>query len=140
MAKRRIFGTIRKLKSGRYQASYIAPNRVRYNAPFTFITKGDGDAWLSRQYSDLTRGIWIEPESPSKVLVKQMTVVDYVKHHIEVSTTRDGELLEASTKSLYGRLLRLHLTEFSETALAELTKPAVDLWFSTKLATGKRPP
>lgn len=56
---RRAFGAIRKLPSGRYQASYLAPdNGQRVNAPHTFETKLDADTWISIARADITRGEW----------------------------------------------------------------------------------
>ncbi len=40
---RRGFGRIRKLPSGRWQASYVAPDLRRTNAPITFLTKADAE-------------------------------------------------------------------------------------------------
>ena len=44
---RRTFGAIRKLPSGRYQASFISPDGIRVNAPYPFTTKVDADGWLA---------------------------------------------------------------------------------------------
>ena len=38
-ARRKSFGSLRKLPSGRYQARYTAPDLVRHTAPLTFETK-----------------------------------------------------------------------------------------------------
>jgi len=37
---RRGFGTIRKLPSGRFQATYVGPDLGRHSAPFTFEARG----------------------------------------------------------------------------------------------------
>ena len=42
--EQRGFGPIRKLPSGRWQASYAAPDLRRLNAPLTFVTKADAEA------------------------------------------------------------------------------------------------
>ena len=47
-AKRRRFGRIRKLPSGKYQASFVGPNGKRQNAPDTFVTKTDAAAGSPR--------------------------------------------------------------------------------------------
>lgn len=61
-AKRRTFGAIRKLPSGRYQASYKDSFGNRHTAPQTFISKSDADRWLAGMQTDMTRGTWINPE------------------------------------------------------------------------------
>ena len=40
---RRGFGSIRRLPSKRYQASYQGPDGARHKAPDTFATKGDAE-------------------------------------------------------------------------------------------------
>lgn len=58
MARRRSFGAVRKLPSGRLQASYIGDDGNRHNAEHTFTTKTDADAWLSVQRAALVAGDW----------------------------------------------------------------------------------
>jgi hypothetical protein len=60
--KRRRFGYVRKLPSGRYQASFITPSGARQAAPNTFRTKTDADRWLSKVEADLARGSWLNEE------------------------------------------------------------------------------
>lgn len=45
----RRFGYIRKLPSGRYQASYVGPDGDRHAAPATFDAKIDAEAWLAAE-------------------------------------------------------------------------------------------
>lgn len=60
--QRRQFGAVRKLPSGRYQASYIATeDGTRHLAPHTFETSDDADAWLSIRRSEIVRGEWARP-------------------------------------------------------------------------------
>lgn len=57
--RRRSFGAVRKLPSGRYQASYLSPDTgERIKASHTFETKLDADTWLSLIRADITRGEW----------------------------------------------------------------------------------
>jgi integrase len=60
MPDRRHFGSIRKLPSGRYQASYWH-NADRHIAPDTFTTKADAQTFLSGVESDIKRACWIDP-------------------------------------------------------------------------------
>ena len=46
MAERRDFGTIRKLPSGRYQATFVGPDLARHKAPVTFEPKDSAIVWL----------------------------------------------------------------------------------------------
>ena len=58
---RRRFGWVRKLPSGRYQASYLGPDGSRINGPETYEGRGDADQWLSTVESDMLRGEWTDP-------------------------------------------------------------------------------
>ena len=59
-ARRRHFGSIRRLPSGRFQASYWHEG-FRLPAPSTFTTKADALAWLSAAETDIHRGSWVDP-------------------------------------------------------------------------------
>lgn len=59
-AKRRRFGNVRKLPSGRFQASYVGPDGQRRTAPDTFRRKTDADRWLAGVETDLHRGGWVD--------------------------------------------------------------------------------
>lgn len=60
MAGRRRFGYVRRLPSGKYQASFTGPSGNRQPAPTTFRTKGEADRWLSIVETDLARGTWTD--------------------------------------------------------------------------------
>ena len=61
-AKRRRFGRVRKLPSGKYQASFVGPYGNRQNAPDTFLTKTDASRWLFKVEADLSRGTWLDDD------------------------------------------------------------------------------
>jgi hypothetical protein len=60
MPRRREFGNVRELPSGRWQASFIGKDGVRELAPNTFATEDDAEAWLIRVRADLQAGRWID--------------------------------------------------------------------------------
>ena len=53
--QRNVWGTVRKLPSGRFQARYNVAGEV-HRAPTTFGTKREADAFLAGVRADLTRG------------------------------------------------------------------------------------
>lgn len=60
---RRGFGSIRKLPSGRWRASYVDElTGRRVNAPTTFTTKSDAGLWLSGVETDRARGLLLDRE------------------------------------------------------------------------------
>lgn len=63
MAERRGFGTIRRLPSKRLQASYIGPDLERHNAPTTFTSKMDAEAWLHAERRLVENDEWASPKA-----------------------------------------------------------------------------
>ncbi|WP_242908729.1 hypothetical protein [Actinomadura terrae] len=59
---RRRFGWVRKLPSGRYQASYLGPDGRRRYAPETYERKSDAERFLSLVEVQMMQGQWIDPE------------------------------------------------------------------------------
>jgi hypothetical protein len=56
----RHFGSVRKLPSGRYPASYWH-QALRHIADQTFDTKADAQSWLSEVETEIRRGRWVNP-------------------------------------------------------------------------------
>ena len=114
--KRRNFGAVRRLPSGRWQASYLAPDGLRRNAPSTFTTKADAHAWLTVRQSELLRGDWIDPE------LGRLTLGAYAPRWIA------EHRLGPRTRDLYESLYRLHIGPIlGSTALAGVTTESVRL-------------
>jgi hypothetical protein len=60
--KRRKFGYIRKLPSGRFQASFLDPSGLRRMAPVTFETDTIASDWLLVQEAQMVQHIWTDPD------------------------------------------------------------------------------
>jgi integrase len=58
----RRFGWIRKLPSGRFQASYIDPAGVRQTAPTTYLSRPEAGDWLTVKEAEIVRGDWTAPD------------------------------------------------------------------------------
>ncbi|BBA99028.1 putative integrase [Actinacidiphila reveromycinica] len=126
--KRRRFGTVRQLASGRYQARYRAPDGLERRAPTTFDTKTDAEVWLSQIEADLSRGDWTDPYAGA---------VDFEEYALRWVAERG---LAPSTEELYLRLLRLHvLPGFRQWDLDEITAPRVRTWRAERLETTGAP-
>src|SRR3954447_1500160 len=63
MGRRRSFGTVRLLPSGRYQARYPGPDGRLRTAPDTFESKTDAAQYLSTVETDMLRGQWNDPRA-----------------------------------------------------------------------------
>jgi integrase len=117
---RRSWGAIRKLPSGRHQATYRAPNGRRYPAPHTFDTKGDADAWLAAQRTDIARDEWEKPAP------KRPAAQTFAAYSADWLATRD---LTGRTRTEYQKLLTSHLLgAFGAERLDEITPAAVRTW------------
>lgn len=137
MAKRS-FGYIRKLPSKKFQASYLSPSKKRVNAPYTFLTRADANAWLSQEEVKLTSGKWEDPALAAAVASIPHRFEEYVERHIRLQTTRDGALLRSSTKTLYMRLLRVNLRPFWGRSIESLTTAEISEWWATAIKNGNR--
>ncbi|AQA01888.1 hypothetical protein BVC93_04940 [Mycobacterium sp. MS1601] len=85
----RRWGHIRKLDSGRFQASFVGPDLRRYKAPRPFDTKLMAEGWLAReremiQLADYNGTKWTSPvERQAKAAVRGETVESYGTRWIE---------------------------------------------------------
>ncbi|MEU6892160.1 tyrosine-type recombinase/integrase [Streptomyces sp. NPDC046557] len=127
-AKRRQFGRVRKLPSGRYQARYVGPDGQLRPAPETFRTKRDADDWLADKQTEMRRGDWHDPDA-GKVAFGPYALA-WIKERELTSTTRQ----------LYGSLLKHHLEPvLGSINLAEISPPLVRRWRADKLAASTGP-
>ncbi|WP_412515646.1 site-specific integrase [Actinomadura madurae] len=125
----RRFGNIRKLPSGRFQASYLAPNGQRRTAPETFQRKGDAEKWLTLAEAQILSGEWTDPERA------KVKVGDYAAQWIE---QRAG--LRPRTVELYVWLLNKYIApHLGGVTLGKLSTAMIREWRSTLLASGVSP-
>ncbi|MGW2345415.1 tyrosine-type recombinase/integrase [Streptomyces sp. NPDC001661] len=125
--RRRRFGAIRKLPSGRYQARYPGPDGVMRPAPYTFETSNDADDWLAEKQTEIRRGDWTDPDAGG------------VSFRAYADTWLKERELSVLTVDLYRRLLDKHLLPtFGEDDLDEITPPRVRSWRTEQLATGSK--
>lgn len=126
---RRSYGAVRKLPSGRFQASHIGPDGRRYKAPATFDTKGDADAWLAAQRTDIARGDWERPAPATK------SVDDFATYS---ATWLEARSLTPRTRKEYRKILDGHiLPTFGPELLDDITPVMVRAWLAT-LSTGPK--
>ena len=123
---RRDFGYARRLPSGRWQASYVAPDGLRRRAPTTFTTKADATAWLTMRRAELLRGDWTDPD------LGRVRLDDYATRWIA------EHRLSPRTRDLYEGLNRLHLRPFlGHLELSAITPERVRSWRASLLASGR---
>ena len=59
--KKRLFGTISRLSSGKYRARYTGPDGKKYSGPHPFFTKDDAGAWLRQEQKLIEFDEWQPP-------------------------------------------------------------------------------
>lgn len=114
MPARRHFGSVRKLPSGRYQASYWH-NVTRHVAPDTFASKADAQRWLSNVETAIHKGEWVDPAGG------RMTVAELAEHWQSSDPSK-----RSSTKARDDAILRIHiLPTLGPRRLREVTPPDI---------------
>ena len=58
---RRDYGSVRRLRSGRWQARYATPAGERTTEPETFGRRAEAAAHLAKTQTDIERGAWLDP-------------------------------------------------------------------------------
>lgn len=129
MAKKRRFGRIRKLPSGRYQARYLGPDGLERPAPYTFASKTDADVWLVDKETEIRRGDWFDPDAG------MVPLSEFGKAWIV-----ERPNLRPRTVALYQGLFRLHVEpELGSLGLVEITPARVRTWRKNRLDAGVGP-
>jgi integrase len=119
---RRRFGLVRKLPSGRFQASFIAPSGKRQTAPRTFRTKTDADRWLITVEADLSRGVWLNED------LGRQSFGNYARGWL-----RDHPKMGPRYRETCARNLRLHLQPLDDVPLQAITPTVVREWYAAAM-------
>lgn len=118
--KRRGFGRLRQLPSGRWQAQYIGPDTKLHKAPRTYANEHDAEGWLAAERRKIDLGTWGAVERSDGI-----TVEKYADRWLE------QRQLRPRTKQLYKSMLdRLILPDLGDTKLVKLTPARVREWHS----------
>ncbi|MER6552609.1 MULTISPECIES: tyrosine-type recombinase/integrase [Streptomyces] len=127
-SRKRSFGRVRKLPSGRYQARYLGADGIDRPAPETFRTKRDADDWLAERQAELRSGDWSDPDAGR---------IDFGSY---AATWIAERSIGGSTADLYRSLLRNHLyPTFGRVAVADITSARVRAWRVARLESGIGP-
>ena len=124
--RRRRFGSIRRLPSGRYQARYSGPDGVDRPADDTFDTRAEAEDWLTLKEAEILEGEWIDPDAGN------VFVPDYVETWIGENTS-----LRPKTVQIYRGLLHSHIAPHLATVtVGEMTLARVRRWRKTLVDSG----
>jgi integrase len=124
--RRRRFGSVRQLRSGRWQARYQGPDGLVRPAPRTFATETDANVWLTVTEAEIVQGNWTDPYAG------RIPLGLYAARWI---AERPG--LAPRTTALYEDLLRLHIDPaLGSIDLVDLTPARVRAWRKDLLDDG----
>jgi integrase len=124
--RRRRFGSVRRLPSGRWQARYPGLDGIVRPAGDTFPTKTAAEVWLIRTETELLDGEWIDPDAGA------ILIPDYASTWID---ERAG--LRPKTITIYRGLLRCHITpHLAAVTIGSLTLARVRRWRKQLLDSG----
>ena len=120
---RRDFGSLRKLPSGNWQATYTGPDGRRHSATTTFPDKGTANLWLRNQQTDIARDTWGKP-APARREVPRFAA--YAEDWLRTRPLRGRSVRE------YRSVLHGHLVPaFGSMRLDDITPLAVRDWHAS---------
>ncbi len=129
--RRRHFGSVRALPSGRWQVRYPDPETgLLRPAPQTFQRKREAQTWLADVEASQARGDWLDPDKG------RVNFKEYAESWI---AERPG--LSPSTRERYGYALRLQIVPtFGNSVIADIKEADVRRWRHALQVAGVGPP
>jgi integrase len=119
---------VRKLPSGRWQASYTGPDLARHNAAETFHAKGDAELWLSGERTLIAADAWTAPavrREAVRLSSQRLTLGLFAEEWWAHRT------LKPRTRAHYRSLLdKQILPTLGPVELVDLTPPVVRAWYA----------
>mgnify|MGYP001309596451 CR=1 FL=1 len=136
--KRRGFGRVKALPSGRYRAGYMHAGRLHW-AEKTFPTPVYADAWLGEERKKIDAGAWTPPAQRAEVRKAEkvasvraaMTFREWAEVFMAERTDAGHEHpLRPSTAKDYRTQLKLRLLPaFGDVPVMEITEEMVTAWY-----------
>ncbi|MES5380382.1 tyrosine-type recombinase/integrase [Mycolicibacterium conceptionense] len=138
--QRRKFGRIRRCSpSGRYQASYTAPDGRIYKAERTFAAREDAEGWLHERRKEIDRDLWSPPATADQKRTAAQKkaagelFAPYANRWLENRTVK-GRPLKPRTTAHYRSLLDDYLIPaFGSKQVRDITMQSVDRWYARTL-------
>ncbi|MBV8819548.1 MAG: hypothetical protein JO022_14405, partial [Acidobacteriaceae bacterium] len=116
--KRRGFGRLRQLPSGRWQAAYIGPDTKLHQASRTYATESDAEGWLAIERRKIDLGTWGAVERSDSITLRA-----YTDRWIE------QRQLRPRTRQHYESMLeRLILPALGDAKIVSLTPAKIRAW------------
>ena len=142
--KKRLFGTISRLSSGKYRARYTGPDGKKYSGPHPFFTKDDAGAWLRQEQKLIEFDEWQPPHLRYRTKEDDArTVGDWLRQWLDLQEKR----LKPSTMVNYRTTLDRRILTITGKAgrlrtipLVRLTRhDVIDWWDALTIQFGYQP-
>lgn len=127
--KKRGFGGLRKLPSGRWQANYTAPDGLIYRGPRTYAAEDDAIGWLNHERRLIDMDLWTPPteRASAEKIAQSLTLRVYSERWYEQTETRH----KPRTRVLNGGYLdKVILPELGDVPIDQLSVTAIRAWFA----------
>ncbi len=139
-------GKVRRLPSGRFQASYVHKG-TRYKAPQTYTVKSAAHGWIESERRLIALDAWTPPEDrqldpasaatdePDTPTPEALTFGGWFSAWIEDHrNSKTGKPLSAGTRRDYESVYRLHIAPtFAAEPIAQITTTAIERWHAATL-------
>src|SRR5690349_8272249 len=116
--KRRRFGRLRHLPSGRWQAHYVGPDHKLHKAPHTFPSDVAAESWLAIERRKIDLGTWGTVERSDGVTLRAYAT-RWIEHR---------QLRPRTTAHYESMLERLILPELGDAKIVTLTPAQIREW------------
>lgn len=128
-ARRRGWGRLRKLPSGRWQASYTGPDLAVHKAVATFQSALDAEGWLTDERRLIDSGRWTPPHTRNAARPAVETFSAYAESWLKMRA--DSGRIKPRTTALYRALLDRHLLPtFGDQPMTAITPSDVKRWYA----------
>lgn len=140
------FGTVRKLKSGKWQARFLHPytkykkdgKRNYITAPTTFSTKAAAYAWLAGVQTDIERGTWKSPEDIERereeqerqARVKEYVFLDLARDFIDEKISTGAWGSKGTIRSQTNRINNHLKPYWDKYTIKTITDMEIDRWIN----------
>jgi len=132
--KRRQFGGIDRLQSGRYRVRVIDDATGERVSLGTFASKADAEQVLAKAVADQHRGVWVRPDAGAVLLE------DFTWQWLASRLGKSGAPLRPRVRELYEGELRLHiLPSLGRIPVGRIRPAAVRTWYAALLRDGPGP-
>lgn len=127
--ERRGWGTIKRMRSGKLQASYIGPDGYRHYGAWTFTDRDAASMWLRDERKAIEDGTWTPPKLRAAQVARDL-FGPYARTWVATRRTKAGPIKPRTRAEYLALLNRLLDPTFAGTPVRYISPEMVDAWWS----------